>query len=142
MSADRGRLDLLDAAIRLVFDRTEDAVFGQAIGAIAAKAGHPKQAVEWLRYVFDCTKRDEAGRYDALRTAIELLSEMRELELAAQWCIELYETTLHPDDGRRLAELLAAGGRRDGPARVLEAVEQAERQRQWQVEVEAARQGR
>ena len=84
----------------------------------------------------------EPGRYDALRKAIDLLFEMRELELAAQWCIELYDTTLHPDDGRRLAELLSAGGRPDAAARVLEAVEQAERQRQWQVELEATRQGR
>lgn len=142
LAADLGRLDRLDAAIKLIFERTEDAVFGQAIGAIAAKAGHPKQAVEWLRYVFDRTKRDQPGRYDALRTAIELLSEMRELELAAQWCVELYDTTLHPDDGRRLAELLSAGGRPDAAARVLETVEQTERQRRWQVEVEAVRQGR
>ena len=62
--------------------------------------------------------------------------------MAAQWCHELYETTLHPDDGRRLVELLSAGGRRDAAARVLEAVEQTERQRRWRVEIEAARQGR
>ena len=87
-------------------------MFGQAIGAIAAKAGRSRQAVEWLRYVFDGAERDQPGRYDALRKAIDLLFEMQELELAAQWCVELYDTTLHPDNGRRSAELLSAGGRR------------------------------
>ncbi|MCH7701280.1 MAG: hypothetical protein IID37_06300, partial [Planctomycetes bacterium] len=82
LAAEFGRLDRLDAAIRLIFEKTEDAVFGQAIGAIAAKAGRSRQAVEWLRYVFDGAERDLPGRYDALRKAIDLLFEMQELEPA------------------------------------------------------------
>jgi tetratricopeptide (TPR) repeat protein len=125
-----------------IFDEFRQPLYGKAIGDELARAGLPAQAVTWYRHVFDRTRRDDPGRYEALRAAIDLLSARTRFRTAAVWAAELYAETGHPADGRRWADALAAGGRVRDAAVVMQRVAIAEAERQRDLNEDAARRAR
>lgn len=126
-------------ACEAIFEDNKDPRFGLEIGRVLHGAGLSQRAVLWLRYVYDRTKRDTPGRYDSLRLAVTILAELQEYAHAAQWCAELYDTTLHPADGQMLVGLLQAMGRDREAQAVMLRVQQIEYQRRQQVEADAAK---
>jgi tetratricopeptide (TPR) repeat protein len=139
IAKETGDVDRYGDVCQRIFERTRDPKYGLEIGRIIVRADLPERAVRWLRHVYDRSEGERPGRFDSLRLAIELLAGMDKHASAAEWCLELYNVTTHPSDGRRLVELLRAAGKKNAAARMARRVEENERQRMERVAQDAAR---